>query len=308
MELSRRDFLKLCGASAAVLGVGATVPPSTLTPKKSSAPVAPRKAAGVLIDTTKCVGCKSCQTACKQANGLPTEDRPGALSATTLTIVDFRNISTNPQQPEIKPVKRQCMHCEEPACVSACPVGALVKQETGCVTYDESVCIGCRYCMVACPFGMPKYNWDSANPKINKCAQGCMANGKRDKPVCVSACPQQALTYGSREELLTIAQARIHENPGKYVNHVYGAKEIGGTTMLYLSGTPFEALGFRTDLPDIALPSLTWDVQTKIPGVFLGAFALLSGVAWWTHRAERKPARVRVPPPVPVPVNGDDDD
>jgi len=301
MKLSRRDFLKLCGASAAMLGVGATVAPPAPTTPKASAPVAPRKVSGVLIDTTKCIGCKSCQSACKQANGLPTDDRPVALSVTTLTIVDFRNISTNPQKPEIKPVKRQCMHCEEPACVSACPVGALVKQESGCVTYDETICIGCRYCMVACPFGVPKYNWDSANPRINKCAQNCMANGKRDKPACVAACPQQALTYGDREELLTIARSRIRENPGKYVNHVYGAKEIGGTTMLYLSSTSFEALGFRVDLPDIPLPRLTWEVQTKIPGVFLGALGLLSGIAWWTHRTEQKPA------PAPVPADDDDD-
>ena len=300
MKLSRRDFLKLCGASAAMLGVGATVAPPTLTTKKSSAPVAPRHANGTLIDTTKCIGCKSCQNACKVANGLPTDDRPVALSATTLTIVDFRNISTKLDQPEIKPVKKQCMHCEEPACVSACPVGALVKQENGRVTYDENICIGCRYCMVACPFGVPKYNWDSANPKINKCAQNCLADGKRDKPACVSACPQQALTYGSREELLTIAQTRIRENPGKYVNHVYGEKEIGGTTMMYLSNTPFEALGFRIDLPAVALPQLTWDVQTKIPGVFLGALTLLSGIAWWTHRREPKAATVPAPAIVPV--------
>lgn len=286
MNLSRRDFLKLFGASAAMLGVGATVAPPTLTIKPASAPVAPRNARATLIDTTKCIGCKSCQTACKQANGLPTDDRPVALSATTLTIVDFRNISTNIQKPDIQPVKKQCMHCEDPACVSACPVGALVKQANGCVTYDADICIGCRYCMVACPFGVPKYNWDSANPKINKCAQNCMADGKRDKPACVSACPQQALTYGTRDELLTIAHARIRENPDQYVNPVYGEKEIGGTTMLYLGGTSFEALGFRVDLPEIALPRLTWDVQEKIPAVFLGALGLLSGIAWWTHRKE----------------------
>ena len=141
MKLSRRDFLKLCGASAAMLGVGATAAPPTLTAPRVSAPVAPRKANGVLIDTTKCVGCKACQNACKVANGLPTDDRPVALSATTLTIVDFRNISTKADQPQIKPVKKQCMHCEEPACVSVCPVGALVKQENGCVTYDADICM-----------------------------------------------------------------------------------------------------------------------------------------------------------------------
>lgn len=286
MKLSRRDFLKLFGASAAMLGVGATIAPPALNGTRAAAPIAPRNARATLIDTTKCIGCKSCQTACKQANGLPTDDRPVALSATTLTIVDFRNISRKADAPEIKPVKRQCMHCEDPACVSVCPVGALVKQENGCVTYDENICIGCRYCMVACPFGIPKYNWNSANPKINKCAQNCMADGKRDKPACVAACPQQALQFGTREELLNIAHARIRENPGKYVNHVYGEKEIGGTTMLYLAGTSFEALGFRVDLPTISLPQLTWDAQTKVPAAFFGMMGLLSGIAWWTHRSE----------------------
>jgi len=285
MKLSRRDFLKRLGASATLLGIGATIAPPLMHPQSSAIPVPPRHSNGVLIDTTRCIGCKSCQSACKQANGLP-DDHPVALSATTLTIVDFRNIATKPKEVEIRPVKRQCMHCENPACVSACPVGALVKQENGCVTYDENLCIGCRYCMIACPFGIPKYNWDSANPKINKCAQNCMAGGKRDKPACVSACPQQALMYGAREELLELAHARIRENPGKYVNHVYGEKEVGGTTMLYLAGTSFEALGFRVDLPEIALPQLTWEAQTKVPFAFFGMMGLLSGIAWWTHRNE----------------------
>lgn len=284
MKLSRRDFLKLLGASTATLGIGATMAPLPTSGQRSAIPVGPRHSRGVLIDTTKCIGCKSCQTACKQANGLP-DDRPVALSATTLTIVDFRNIARKADAPEIRPVKRQCMHCEAPACVSACPVGALVKQENGCVTYDENLCIGCRYCMIACPFGIPKYNWDSANPKINKCTQNCMTNKKR-KPACVSACPQQALLYGEREELLNLAHARIRENPGRYVNHVYGEKEVGGTTMLYLAGVSFEALGFRVDLPEIALSQLTWEAQTQVPFAFLGMMGLLSGIAWWTHRHE----------------------
>lgn len=287
MKLSRREFLKLFGASAAMLGVGASIAPPALTATRAALPVSPRNTRGVLIDTTKCIGCKSCQTACKMANGLPTSDRPVALSATTLTIVDFCNIARKADTPEIKPVKRQCMHCENPACVSVCPVGALVKQDTGCVTYNENLCIGCRYCMIACPFGIPKYNWASVNPKINKCAQNCMANKKRDKPACVSVCPQQALICGERDELLHLAHARIRENPGKYVNYVYGEKEVGGTTMLYLAGTAFEALGFRTDLPEIPLPQLTWEAQTKVPAAFFGMMGLLSGIAWWTHRHER---------------------
>lgn len=288
MNLSRRDFLKMCGASAAMLGVGATVAPPNLARSPKSVPISPKDATGILIDTTRCVGCKSCQQACKVANNLPTDDRPVALSATTLTIVDFRNISTKVDKPEIKPVKRQCMHCEDPACVSVCPVGALYKKENGCVSYDADKCIGCRYCMVACPFDVPKYDWNSPNPKINKCAQGCMADGKRNSPACVQACPTKALYYGNRQELLTIARDQIANYPGKYVNHIYGANEIGGTAMMYLSNTPFDQLGFRTDLPNEPLPNLTWNAQEKIPWVFASAMALLSGMAWWNHRGEPK--------------------
>jgi formate dehydrogenase iron-sulfur subunit len=288
MNISRRDFLKMCGASAAMLGLGAKFGETPLAAPAKAVPVSPRAGNGVLIDTTRCVGCKSCQSACKKANNLPSDEPPVALSAVTLTIVDFRNISTVPNKPVVKPVKCQCMHCEDPACASVCPVGALYKTENGCVAYDADKCIGCRYCMTACPFGIPKYDWNSPNPKINKCAQACMAEGKRDKPACVQACPAQALQYGNREELLTIARARIRENPGKYVNSVYGEKEIGGTSMLYLSGVSFEQMGFRTDLPNERLPQFTWNAMEKIPYV-LGSFAvLLSGIAWWTHRNEPK--------------------
>lgn len=288
MSLSRRDFLKMCGAGAAMLGMGATTAPSELTRSSNAAPISPKHSAGVLIDTTRCVGCKSCQQACKIANNLPTDDRPVALSATTLTIVDFRNISTKVDQPDIKPVKRQCMHCEEPACVSVCPVGALEKKANGAVAYDADKCIGCRYCMVACPYGVPKYDWNSPNPKINKCAQGCMADGKRSVPACVQACPQKALYYGDRQELLTIARNLIANNPNKYINHIYGANEVGGTTMLYLSNTPFDQLGFRTDLPNEPLPNLTWAAQEKVPWLFASVMALLSGIAWWRHRGETR--------------------
>ncbi len=300
MKLTRRDFLKLCGAGAATLGLGAKFAPPSLGTGTRSVPISPRTGNGVLIDTTQCVGCRSCQKACKIANNLPTDDRPVALSATTLTIVDFKNISTKPDQPEVKPVKRQCMHCQDPACVSVCPVGALYKRENGSVAYDADKCMGCRYCMVACPFGVPKYDWNSPNPKINKCAQNCMADGTRDRPACVQACPNKALAYGNRDELLALAHTRIAQNPGKYVGQVYGEKEIGGTSMLYLSGTPFEQLGFRTDLPHEPLPDLTWNAQEKIPAVFGTLLALLSGIAWWTHRKE-----VAKPVEVPVKVTSD---
>jgi len=289
VNITRRDFLKGLGAGVALLGIGATVPtqPLAQAPKKS-VPISPKICSGVLIDTTRCVGCKSCQQACQVANGLPVDPRATALSAKNLCVVEMKNISPTPAKADIKPVKRQCMHCEDPACVSVCPVGALKKDDKGAVQYDASVCMGCRYCMMACPFGVPKYDWDSPNPKINKCAQGCLADGKRNTPACVQACPNQALYYGNREQLLTIAKDRIAQNPTKYVNKIYGEKEVGGTSMLYLGGTSFDQLGFRTDLPTEPLPSLTWAAQEKIPFALAGALSLLSVIAFWTHRKESK--------------------
>ncbi|MBI4785824.1 MAG: 4Fe-4S binding protein [Chloroflexi bacterium] len=297
MALTRRDFLKVFGAGAALLGVGAQVAPPALTPSRKASPISPRTENGVLIDTAQCVGCRSCQRACKVANNLPTDDYVTCLSATTLTYVDLKNVSQTVEKPSVKPVKLQCMHCEDPACVSVCPVGALQKREDGCVGYDPNKCIGCRYCMAACPFGIPKYDWDSPSPKINKCARECMVNQHTDTPACVQVCPAKALTYGNRSELLLIAKDRIAKNPGKYVDHIYGENEIGGASTLYLSAVPFEQLGFRTDLPNVPLPQLTMNAMEKVPWVLGGMFTLLSAIAWWTHRGE---AEQLVQAPVPI--------
>ncbi len=287
MQISRRDFLKVFGASAAMLGVGAQIAPPSLGARTRRVPISNKIGNGVLIDTTQCVGCRSCERACEVANHLP-ECVATGLTPTTLTFVDMHNTSTNPNKPVIQPVKRQCMHCVDPACVASCPVGALYKTDSGAVAYDADKCIGCRYCMMACPFGVPKYDWNSPNPKINKCAQNCMADGKRDRPACVEACPAQALTYGKRDDLIAFAQSRIAQHPSTYINHIYGENELGGTTMLYLSSTPFEQLGFRTDLPSEPLPDLTWNAQSKIPAVLGSVGVLLSAIAWWTHRGESK--------------------
>lgn len=296
MTLTRRNFLKACGAGAAMLGMGAKLAPPTLETRPRAVPTGPTATKGVLIDTTRCVGCRLCQQTCKQANNLPADDVPSTyLSATTLSVVEMKNIAPSPTKPVIKPVKRQCMHCQDAACVAVCPVGALYKTENGCVAYDADKCIGCRYCMTACPFGVPKYDWNSAAPKINKCAQGCMRNNPgADRPACVQVCPNNALTYGNRTDLIAMAKDRIAKDPGKYVNHVYGEKEIGGTSMLYLSGTPFEQLGFRTDLPQTPLPRYTMDVMEKVPWVLVTVASLLSGIAWWTHRTEQ-PELVQAP-------------
>ncbi len=297
MTLTRRKFIQVVGAGAALAAIGAQVAPPSLVPAPQAEPAERNWNYSVLFDANRCIGCKLCQITCKKVNNLPPDDNVTTLSATTFTFIDFKNISAKMDKPTIKPVKRQCMHCQDPACVSVCPVGALTKKENGVVAYDPHRCIGCRYCITACPFEIPKYNWDSAEPKINKCAAQCLENGTRDQPACVQVCPVQALQYGNRNQLLALAHDRIDQNRGKYAGTVYGEKEVGGTSWLYLSGIPFEKLGFRADLPTTPLPRYTLNVMERVPWLIGGIIGLLTGITWWTHRPESKQL---VEAPVPV--------
>ena len=177
------------------------------------------------------------------------------------------------------------MHCLEPACVSVCPVTALQKTELGPVIYDESRCIGCRYCMLACPFGIPKYEWDSPLPKVQKCI---MCYEKRvaggEQPACTQVCPTGATKFGDRDALIAEARARIAAEPDRYVNHIYGVTEAGGTSVLFLSPIPFADLGFKTDVRDEPYPKLTWDILSKIPSIVSVGGVLLFGIYWVIHR------------------------
>jgi len=227
--------------------------------------------AAMLIDLTRCIGCKACSLACKEINGLPADDG-GRLSATTWTTVeDHGNVH----------VRRQCMHCLDPACVSVCPVAALRKTPEGPVVYDADRCMGCRYCMVACPFSVPKYEWASTSPRVQKCIL-CFEKRLKDgkQPACTAACPTGASLFGDRDELIDEAHRRIKSEPGLYVDHIYGLTEAGGTSVLYLSSVPFDQLGFPDTLQGDSYPRLTWKVLSKIPDVVsLGGAALLG--IWW---------------------------
>jgi formate dehydrogenase iron-sulfur subunit len=242
--------------------------------------VAAGSARTTLIDIANCIGCRACQVACKQWNerdGEHTEleadlgfQNPATLSAKTYTLIAFHEMS-NPAKPgglDSAYVMQRCLHCLEPACVSACPTTALQRQPDGPVRYDADECIGCRYCMLACPWDVPTADWNTRAPKISKCTHchdrvdqpapiafngqaAPAAEGKRFAdtiavPACVKACPADALRYGTRDEMLALAHQRIADRPDKYINHVYGEKELGGTTVLYLSRVPFEKLGFPT--------------------------------------------------------------
>ena len=236
----------------------------------------------ILVDTTRCTGCETCVLACKKANGHgPDRLGPGQEAVDSLSP---RRYTTILRRPGNHFVKMQCQHCLEPACASACPVGALQKSPSGPVIYDADLCIGCRYCMVACPYGVPRYEWDEAAPFVRKC-ELCQPLLKQEKrPACVAACPHDALGFGPRERLLKEAHARIATDPDAYLQHVYGEREVGGTSILYLSRTPLDFLGGRGDLQETPLPSLSWASLAKVPPVIVGMASLMGGVCWVIQR------------------------
>ncbi len=253
----------------------------------------------ILTDITKCVGCNECVKACKKTNKLPA-DKPrfwqknDGLSARNWTSV-LHDGKYN--------IRKQCRHCIEPACVSVCPVGALHKTDTGAVVYDSSKCLGCRYCMMACPYGIPRYDWDSPVPYIKKCifCYENIKNGIIEQPACTSVCPVKATIYGDREELLYVARQRIKENPEIYLNNIYGETEVGGTNVLYITAKdcPLDFLFYynnRIDKnvellgqPDInePIPLTTKWAMGAVPYTFLGVGALMSGAYWIFKRREK---------------------
>jgi len=231
---------------------------------------------GLLFDTTRCIGCQACASACKEQNGLPPPIEPQP-TAYTWTVVE---------QVEGVNVRRMCMHCLEPTCVSVCPVGALTKTAAGPVVYDSKKCIGCRYCIMACPFGVPKYQWDRAIPVVGKCVLCADRVGAGEATACATVCPTGATLFGERDGLVQQARARIAAAPERYVDHVYGVDEAGGTSVLMLSSVPFEKLGLKTDLPRQPLPILTWQVLSKIPDFVVVLGAALFGIRWITARRE----------------------
>src|SRR5262245_11093977 len=233
---------------------------------------------GLLFDSTLCVGCGACSAACKEQNGLPLPVEPKTTAYTWTVVQEAGRSAVN--------IRRLCFHCLEPTCASVCPVGALEKTPEGPVTYDGERCIGCRYCMMACPFGVPKYQWDTPVPVVGKCVL-CADRVRAGQPTaCASVCPTGATLFGERDRLVEEARRRIRDNPGGYVDHVYGVDEAGGTSVLLLSKVPFEALGLQTNLPRQPLPLLTWQVLSKVPDFVAVAGALLYGLRWITERRE----------------------
>ncbi|MFN8547848.1 MAG: 4Fe-4S dicluster domain-containing protein [Candidatus Eisenbacteria bacterium] len=242
----------------------------------------------MLIDVTRCVGCGQCRDACQAENKQPTSDAE-TLNFERFSVVQTRSfdgaeVEGRKIEGGERYVRRMCMHCKEPACASVCPVGALHKTSDGPVLYDPDKCMGCRYCMVACPFGVPTYEWSSRTPRIRKCFFCTSRIAKGQKTACAEACPVEATSFGTREEMLAEAHRRIEESPDTYVHTVYGEHEAGGTSVLYLSDIPFEKLGLPVGVPEEPLPGLTFRVLEKIPSVSTLWGTMLAGTWWVVHR------------------------
>ena len=301
MNHDRRAFLKKVGLGG-VCGWVASPGPRQVVASTNGAICADWM--GVLVDLTKCNGCRQCEAACQEAAGFraPTKEelldesvfserrRPEPRCHTTVN-----RFGGGDGDIESRPVfvKMNCMHCNDPACVSACLVGAMRKQSNGAVTYDPDKCMGCRYCMVACPFEMPTYEYNNVwTPQVRKCTF-CADEGnphKEASPGCVQACPKDCLIYGKRSELLVRAHGRISRHPNTYIDHVYGEHEAGGTSWLYISAVPFEELGFMKVSPE-APPRLSEIIQHGVFKHFIPpvAWCGILGLAMWLTRPERSP-------------------
>lgn len=283
--INRRTFLQgsLAGAAAATVSLGKNTEAATFEGYPD--------AMGVLVDLSRCVGCRSCEAACNREQKLPAPEKPfndfsvfdeihhgqkRRTDETRYTIVNRYDIPGR-EHPLFR--KIQCNHCLEPACLTSCFVNAYTKTPEGAVIYDSSVCVGCRTCMVACPFYIPTFRYSSAfKPRIMKCVfchDTRLTKGL--PPACVEACPQEALTFGRRNDLVAAGKQRIRENPGTYVDHLYGEHEAGGTSWMYLSPAPFEQVGIDTTVPKEPILNYVKDFLSIVPMVLTIWPALFAG-------------------------------
>ncbi len=238
----------------------------------------------ILIDITKCTGCEKCVGACIEANNLNPYKADVDRATTKDGLSDNRLLSIIKLDKDHF-ARKSCMHCEEPSCVSACLVGGITKSKEGPVIYDPDKCIGCRYCMLACPFHIPRYEWDETKPFMKKCMM-CYDKLKEGKqPACVEACPNKAMAFGNREDMLKLARQKINADPGTYINHIWGEKEFGGTSVLYISDVDLKQLGFPESARPI--PALTEPLIEKTP-VIGGSVAVgLIGLNWIIGRRNK---------------------
>ncbi len=287
MSLDRRTLLK----GLAVAGAGAAV--GSTPANASEAKVAPPDAVGMLYDATRCIGCRACVTACKTANDLPGNiyDPPNDLNGETKNIIKKYEVDGEVESY----MKAQCMHCIDPGCASACMIGAFKKREYGIVTWDPTRCIGCRYCQVACPYNIPKFQWESNNPKIVKCEMCLHMIEAGKEPGCCQACPKEAVIFGKYTDLMADAKSRIERHPERYWGpdgkpKIFGEHDGGGTQVLYLASVDFEKLGLPP-LGEEGSAALARSIQHGLYQGFIAPSVLLVGLAavvWRNRRASEK--------------------
>ena len=240
---------------------------------------------GILIDTTRCTGCETCVAACVETNGLDARraarDRVAArdgLSAERFSsVIDLGGGHF---------ARKSCVHCLEPSCAAACLVGALHTTPTGAVVYDAEKCIGCRYCMLACPFHIPRYDWQDTQPLVRKCEMCFDRTVKGAAPACAEACPHAALLFGRRDDLLAEARRRLAASPGLYIDRIWGEREFGGTCVLTISDVDLAALDWPADETP-SIPELTGPLMESTPFIGLGVGSTLLGLNWVIRRRQR---------------------
>ncbi len=244
----------------------------------------------ILTDVTLCIGCEQCVEACQEANRLPKE-KPWrwVKNITDLSSARWTTLRKIKAPAGSRYVRRQCRHCLEPACVEACIVGALTKTAEGPVIYDRDICIGCRYCMIACPWEIPRYSWEDTVPYIQKCDM-CYQRVREEQkpPACVSACPTQATIFGERDQLLAEARRRLAAQPDKYIQKIWGEKEVGGTSVLYISDVDICLCDLKQKITDTTpMPGRTFKILRHMPSVF-GGMAVTMGGIWWVIERRQK--------------------
>ena len=271
--MDRRGFLKttLVAGTAALAGGEVRAQETRI----------PEEMVGVLVDTTRCIGCRACEVACGEQNDrlVPDVLNDGALENHRDTS-DKQFMVVNKYETDKGDVfvKKQCMHCYQAGCTAACPTEAMHKNSIGPVTWDADKCIGCRFCMVSCPFDMPKFEYGEWNPRIVKCTMCFDRLEAGRKPACVEACPTDTLMFGTMVKNLEVARHRIYSHPDKYVHQIYGEHEAGGTGYIYLSAVPFDQIGFRNDLGRTPYPEYTREFLYAVPAVLFGVPAFLLGL------------------------------
>ncbi|HWI54002.1 MAG TPA: 4Fe-4S dicluster domain-containing protein [Symbiobacteriaceae bacterium] len=268
MRITRRKFVNGAVALGAGLALGPLAGPLRVARASATAANDPP---AVLYDLTQCAGCHLCEIACQVNKGLPPEK----------ALLSFRQGEPTDAPKGAWVIRRQqCMHCIDPACVAACPVAAMYKTAEGPVIYKDERCLGCRYCMNACPFNVPAFDWDSGlldKALIRKC-DFCYARQMEGKqPACIEACPTKAVSFGKRSAMLAEAKKRIAANPDRYEGKVYGEFEAGGTSFLVISGIPFDKLNFP-DPGNKSLPATTYKIMEATIPFAVSWAALITGV------------------------------